>query len=115
MHPHFVRISLLATTAIAAAALVACGGGGGGDGSSPSPSMGTLAVSMTDAPACGFDAVNVTVNKVRVHTSSSASDTDAGWTDITLSPAKKINLLDLTNGTLASLGQTPLPAGHYTQ
>jgi hypothetical protein len=116
MHPHFVRISLLATTAIAAAALVACGGGGGGgDGGSPSPSMGTLAVSMTDAPACGFDAVNVTVNKVRVHTSSSASDTDAGWTDITLSPARKINLLDLTNGTLASLGQTPLPAGHYTQ
>jgi hypothetical protein len=77
--------------------------------------MGTLGVSMTDAPACGFDAVNVTVSKVRVHQSATASDTDAGWTDITLSPARKINLLNLTNGALDALGQTPLTAGHYTQ
>jgi hypothetical protein len=57
----------------------------------------------------------VTVRKVRVHSSSSASDTDAGWTDITLNPARKINLLNLTNGVLDNLGQTPLAAGHYTQ
>ena len=93
--------------------LAACGGGGGD--SQPTQTMGTLAVSMTDAPSCGFDAVNVTVNKVRVNTSASASDTDGGWTDITLSPAKKINLLDLTNGTLLALGQTSLSAGHYNQ
>ena len=91
-----------------------CGGGGGG-GSGAAPAGGTLGVSLTDAPACGFDAVNVTVVKVRAHQSSSASDTDAGWTDITLSPARKINLLGLTNGVLDSLGETPLPAGHYTQ
>jgi hypothetical protein len=111
------RFGLLATTAIAAATLAACGGGGGDSGSTQTPpaTMGTLAVSMTDAPACGFDAVNVTVNKVRVHQSATASDTDAGWTDITLSPAKKINLLNLTNGVLESLGQTSLTAGHYTQ
>jgi hypothetical protein len=109
---------LLAGGIIAAASLTACGGGGGGSSSStPTPvaTAGTLSVSMTDAPACGFDAVNVTVNKVRVNTSSTASDTDAGWTDITLSPAKKINLLNLTNGVLESLGQTSLPAGHYNQ
>ena len=76
---------------------------------------GTLGVSLTDAPACGFDAVNVTVSKVRVHQSSSATETDADWHDITLDPARKINLLDLTNGTLESLGETPLQAGHYTQ
>jgi hypothetical protein len=70
---------------------------------------------MTDAPACGFDAVNVTVNKVRVNGSANASDTDGGWTDITLTPAKKINLLNLTNGTLEALGQAALPAGHYSQ
>lgn len=117
MRKNVIRTGLLATTAIAAATLVACGGGGGGSTSNPTPTttMGTLAVSMTDAPACGFDAVNVTVNKVRVHQSSTASDTDAGWTDITLSPAKKINLLNLTNGVLESLGQTSLAAGHYTQ
>jgi len=89
-----------------------CGGGGGGDAA---PAPGTLGVSLTDAPACGFDKVNVTVIKVRVHQSSSASDTDAGWTDITLNPARKIDLLSLTNGALTSLGETPLGAGHYTQ
>lgn len=96
---------------LAAVVVSACGGGGGDAGAAP----GTLGVSMTDAPACGFDAVNVTVHKVRVHQSSSAAESDAGWTDITLSPARKINLLNLTNGVLDNLGETPLAAGHYTQ
>lgn len=87
--------------------------GCGGSGSSSAP--GTLGVSLTDAPACGFDAVNVTVVKVRAHQSSTVSDQDGGWTDITLKPARKINLLDLTNGVLDSLGEAPLAAGHYTQ
>ncbi|MGC2048777.1 MAG: DUF4382 domain-containing protein [Gallionella sp.] len=87
-----------------------------GCGSSNSSSApGTLGVSLTDSPACGFDAVNVTVSMVRVHQSASATENDAGWTDITLTPARKINLLDLTNGALEDLGQTPLAAGHYTQ
>jgi hypothetical protein len=77
--------------------------------------MGSVAVSLTDAPACGFDAVNVTVSKVRIHQSSSASDTDSGWTDITLSPARKINLLNLNNGALEALGTASLGAGHYSQ
>jgi hypothetical protein len=120
MKTTFRQAGLLAGSIIAAASLTACGGGGGGGSSaSPAPApvatSGTLSVSLTDAPACGFDAVNVTVNKVRVNTSANAGDTDAGWTDITLSPAKKINLLNLTNGLLESLGQTSLTAGHYAQ
>jgi hypothetical protein len=109
--------STLPVLSLAAVAgmLTACGGGGGG-GSSPTPvQMGSVAVSLTDAPACGFDAVNVTVSKVRIHQSSSASDTDSGWTDITLSPARKINLLNLNNGTLEALGTASLSAGHYSQ
>lgn len=90
------------------------GCGGGGDGGS-SGGFGTLGVSLTDSPSCGFDKVNVTVVKVRVHQSSSAAVADAGWTDITLSPARKIDLLSLTNGVLDILGQTPLAVGHYTQ
>jgi hypothetical protein len=119
MKTSFRQAGLLAGSIIAAASLTACGGGGGGGTATPAPApvatAGTLSVSMTDAPACGYDAVNVTVNKVRVNTSASAGDSDAGWTDITLNPAKKINLLNLTNGLLESLGQTSLPAGHYTQ
>lgn len=111
------RLALLGATALSAAVLSACGGGGGSDSAPTTPvsTLGTLAVSMTDAPACGFDAVNVTVSKVRVHRSEGASDLDTGWTDITLSPAKKINLLNLTNGVLEALGQTSLEAGRYTQ
>ncbi len=93
--------------------MVGCGGGGGD--SSPQAGAGTLNVSLTDAPAGGFTAVNVTISKVRVHQSNSASENDAGWIDITLNPARKINLLDLTNGVLEDLGQTSLSAGHYTQ
>lgn len=117
MNKTLYQIGLLAGSAITAVSLVACGGGGGGSGTgtTPTATAGTLTVGLTDAPACGFDAVNVTVNKVRVNSSASANDTDAGWTDITLNPAKKINLLNLTNGVLESLGQTALPAGHYSQ
>ncbi|HKQ33704.1 MAG TPA: DUF4382 domain-containing protein [Nitrospiraceae bacterium] len=96
-----------------------CGSGGdGGGGATAQP--GTLGVSLTDAPACGFDAVNVTVSKVRVHQSSSADDKAAGWNDIVLDPPKRINLLDFNdptqnNGALLSLGDISLPSGHYTQ
>lgn len=111
------RLTLASTTVFAAAALVACGGGGSNPPPAPAPvpSMGTLQASITDAPACGFDQVNVTVSKVRVHQSAGAGETEGGWTDITVSPAKKINLLNLTNGVLESLGQTALPAGRYQQ
>jgi Domain of unknown function (DUF4382) len=77
--------------------------------------MGTLSVGLTDAPACGFDAVNVTVTKVRVNKSASAGESDGGWTDITLATPKKVNLLNLTNGVLENLGQTSLEAGQYNQ
>jgi len=92
--------------------IAGCGSGGDGGGSTQ---PGVLGVSMTDAPACGFDAVNVTVSKVRVHQSDNASEHAGGWTDITLTPPRKINLLDLNNGALESLGETSLAAGHYTQ
>ena len=117
MHSTTIRSCLLAGSVIAAATLSACGGGGGGSTTTPGPvsTLGTISVALTDAPACGFDAVNVTVTKVRVNKSASASELDAGWTDITLAVPKKINLLDLTNGVLETLGQTSLEAGQYNQ
>jgi hypothetical protein len=110
MNKYLKSLCLFSSFAIAAI-LVSCGGGGGGS----STRQGTLNVSMTDTPACGFDEVNVTVNKVRVHQSASAAPNDSGWSEIVLNPARKINLLTLTNGVLEDLGQVPLPAGHYTQ
>lgn len=96
-------------TTLMVAGLAACGGGGG------SASSGTLRVALTDAPPCGYDEVNVTVTKVRVHQSASASEEGGGWSEVVLDQPRRINLLTLTNGVLAELGQTSLPAGTYTQ
>jgi hypothetical protein len=115
MNNKLTRLTLASTSLMAAVTLVACGGSGSDTPTPPPAQMGTLSAALTDAPACGFDAVNVTVSKVRVHKSSTATDTESGWTDITLNPARKINLLNLTNGALEQLGQTPLEVGRYTQ
>ena len=108
--------SLAAVTALATGLLTACGGGGGGGTeSTPLGDTGTLRVALTDAPACGYDAVFVTVREVRVHKSPTAADGDTGWASITLPSPRRIDLLTLTNGALDELGQTPLEAGRYTQ
>ncbi len=106
-----------ATVLLATVFAAGCSSGDGGSGTS---NAGTASVSMTDAPACGYDEVNVTVSKVRIHQSDSADENAAGWTDITLNPARKINLLNLNDPTqpnfaLENLGETPLVPGHYTQ
>ena len=96
--------------------LSACGGGGSGGSMIPPPGQGTLKVSLTDGPACGFDHVYVTVDRARVHTSATAADTDTGWSEVVLNPGpQKIDLLTLTNGVLYTLGQTALPPGTYQQ
>ncbi len=107
------KIYLLSVVTFLTAALFSFVAGCGGGGSSAQ--TGTLNVALTDAPSGNFDAVYVTVSKVRVHQSATASENDLGWTDIVLNPARKINLLNLANGTLEDLGQIPLAAGHYTQ
>jgi hypothetical protein len=111
-----MNFRLIAAVVIAAgASLVAgCGGGGGGIGGTGSPE-GTMRLSITDAPACGYNEVNITIDRVRVHKSSSAVDGDSGWSEVVLSPARRVDLLKLTNGLLEPLGQTQLPAGKYTQ
>ena len=71
--------------------------------------------SLTDAPSCGYDEVNVTIEKIRVHQSATAQDADGGWSEVVLNPAHRVDLLTLTNGVLHELGQTQLPSGKYTQ
>jgi len=109
--PLFSGSRLAAACGAAAIALAACGGGGGGSDAG----TGTLRMALTDAPACGYDAVNVTIERVRVHQSSSAGENDAGWSDLVVTPKQRVDLLSLTNGVLEELGQTLLPAGRYTQ
>ncbi|HEY6086546.1 MAG TPA: DUF4382 domain-containing protein [Burkholderiaceae bacterium] len=99
----------------AAALLAACGGGSDSNNDSTGTGTGTMRLSLTDAPACGYDTVFVTIEKVRVHQSGSAGENDAGWSEVVLNAPQRIDLLTLTNGALLPLGQTELPAATYTQ
>ena len=122
----FIASSLRLLALGSALALAACGGGGGSSSggvafvgstgsTGSSAGTGTLSVSMTDAPACGFDHVFVTVQQVRVNGDSGADTSGSGWVDISVNPPQRVDLLSLTNGVLATLGQTALPAGTYQQ
>jgi hypothetical protein len=92
------------------------GCGGGDSDTTVTASTGTLKLSITDAPACGYDNVFITVKEIRVHQSEDAVDGDEGWQTIPVIDApRRIDLLELTNGVLEELGQTVLPAGKYTQ
>jgi len=97
------------TLGLLAMLVVACGGGGGG------PGIGTVRVSLTDAPSLDYDEVWVTVERVRLHRDDTAPDGATGWIELPLSPARRIDLLQLQNGLVDALGQGTLPAGRYTQ
>jgi hypothetical protein len=107
--------SLIGGVAMASAlVLAACGGGGGGSVATTVPE-GTVRLALTDAPSCGYDHVYVTVERVRMHKSDGAGDSEGGWEEIVLATPKRLDLLELTNGTLEELGQTDVPAGTYSQ
>lgn len=118
---------VLLPLAFAATLLTACGGGGdddetgGNNGNNPATPVlndsnaGTVVMSLATSPACGFDAVNVTLSKIRINKNADAGPNDSGWQDITISPAKQFNLATLNNGVIANLGQTYAPPGTYNQ
>ena len=86
-----VQAAALASTLV----LAACGGGGGG-GTAAVPE-GTVRMALTDAPSCGYDHVYVTVERVRMHKSDGAGDSESGWEEIVLATPKRLDLLELTN------------------
>ncbi|HLY61126.1 MAG TPA: DUF4382 domain-containing protein [Terriglobia bacterium] len=116
-----IMLAVISALLIASGWIISCGGN-----SAPvtetSSTTGVITTSMTDPPTCtaSFDHVYVTVTKVQANISSSAGDTDSGWTtlvDLTSSP-KQIDLLSLASTTclLAQLGSTSgLPPGNYQQ
>lgn len=70
---------------------------------------------MAGESACGFDAVNVTVTRMRFHMSATAAAGDPGWTEIALQPARRINIAQMSNGAILGLGTAALLPGHYAQ
>lgn len=94
-----------AACAAAVVLLAACGSG--------ETDPGTVRFALTDAPACGFDQVNVSIERIRVNRNADANENSLGWTDLKLAPARRIDLLKLGNGVLEELGELKLPAGRY--
>ena len=91
---------------VAALGLAACGGGGGSDAGA----MGTLSVSMTDAPLDDAQEVWIQVRGIAFKPEGSAPETV-----LNLSPApRSINLLDYQQGRVALLlDGVPFAAGRY--
>lgn len=104
----WIQSTLAATCA---ALLVAACGGGGDD----SAATGTLRTAMTDAPSCGYDNVFVTVDRIRVNNSATASPDSGGWSELVLDQPRQIDLLDLQNGVIEELGELTLPVGRIQQ
>mgnify|MGYP006193528589 FL=1 len=104
----FIQSAMAATCA---ALFVAACGGGGGD----SAATGTLRTAMTDAPSCGYDNVFVTVDRIRVNNSATASPDGDGWSEIILDQPRQIDLLNLQNGVIEELGEVTLPVGRVQQ
>ena len=98
--------------AVASRGMRALGGVGGGGGIG---GTGIMRMMLTDAPACGFDQVNITIDRIRVNRDARARDGDPGWTDVVLSPARRVDLLTLKNGVMEALGEAALDPGRYTQ
>jgi Domain of unknown function (DUF4382) len=77
----------------------------------PDDQNGRLKMYLVDSPAA-LDSVIICVTRVEVH--RAGSDSTSGWFIINDS-TRYFDLLRLTNGASAILGDTSLPAGQYTQ
>lgn len=100
----FIRPSVvLVVLGCAAWAIAGCGGSGTSTG------VGTLQVSLVDAPMQA-DEINVSISSIQVH-----SEKD-GWVTLkTYEPSLTANLLDFrTGGSKLLLAEEPLQAGRYT-
>lgn len=123
LRPHQRTAALVQLTGcatLAAMSVMSGCGGGGSDAVTPAqpPAKGTIAVSLaTNAPACGFDAVTLSLAKVRFHRDVNADAGGAGWEELLLAPDKPVNLIHApgAGGSTVALGELALPAGLYTQ
>lgn len=95
-------VSVIAATLLAIL-LTACGGG--------SSSTGTVRVNLSDAPACGYDHVFITVDHLAF-----SKDDGASWVKVAVDEAnQRFDLLDLQNGVFRQLAKQALAAGTYQQ
>lgn len=115
----YISVFALLFLAAAATFLQSCSGSG-----TTSAKTATVQVSLSDPATCSapqgsFTHVYVTVTDVRIHQSSSAGDTDAGWVDLTPGLANSPVQVDLLGAStqcfLTMLGSSEIQPGTYQQ
>jgi len=97
----FMKKLLFSMTAFLAVAFMSC----------EEDKNARLEVWLTDAPA-RYEAVKVDVQGVEIH--SNENDNDRGWQSLNITP-QIYDLLTLTNGEEAKLGDLELPGGRVSQ
>jgi hypothetical protein len=100
------RTFLLLAGLLAVLALAA----GCGSSSTTKSNTGTVRVSITDAPA-DYDSVILVIRQVSVHREG---PDNTGWTSF-VPDSSRYDLLRLSNGVFAEMGEVLVDAGHYTQ
>ncbi|MCX7786632.1 MAG: DUF4382 domain-containing protein [Spirochaetes bacterium] len=80
---------------------------------STSDDSSAVAFKLTDAPdTSGITNVKISVSQIKVNESADATDGQGGsWKILTLNPAKEVDLLTLTNGVTANLGELEIAGG----
>ncbi|MBS0000821.1 MAG: DUF4382 domain-containing protein [Cyclobacteriaceae bacterium] len=73
-----------------------------------------LRITLVDDPG-DYDAVNVDIQGVSVHTNENAGENDNGWVLLENSNVGVKNLLDYTGGVELTLADTDFPAGRISQ
>jgi hypothetical protein len=104
---------------VVAVLVFAQGCSSGDSGSAPlgSTAVGAVQVSLTDAPAYGYEHVWITVRDLWFNTASEAAPEQAGWYKFPLAAPVTLDLLDLSNGAISPpvWDGIELPEGTYQQ
>jgi len=107
-----MKVKYLLTACLAALSIIAFIGCSDSNSTSSGPTgTGEIRMYLVDSPS-EYNAVNIVVTRVEVHMAD--ADSNSGWWVVNDSTAT-YDLLTLANGANAILGDTLLPAGHYTQ
>jgi len=83
-------------------------------GCSEDDQMARLKITLVDSPG-DYEAVNVDIQGVAVHTNEQAGEDDDGWTVFEDSDVGVVNLLEYTSGTELTLVDTEFPTGMISQ
>jgi len=83
-------------------------------GCSEEDQVARLRITLVDSPG-DYDAVNVDIQGVSVHTNEQVGEDDDGWVVFEYSNDKPTNLLEYTGGTELTLVDTDFPTGTISQ